>query len=433
MKREIEKLGQGVTLNTINTDRFKSTYYSVNFLLPIDRATAAENTLVFRVLNRGCRRYPTTARKTEALQELYDAQIGPVCRQRGEVQIAGVGSDVLDDSCVPGQTSLFADSADFVRQILTEPCLENGVFLPDVVEQEKNNLLDDLRSIINNKTAYASYRLREEMCRDEAYGTSVLGDEASILAATPESLTRRYREILETAPVSVFFAGNTEGLPIPELTRRIFAGIDRRVRPLPTTRVIRRADTVRTVEESAPSSQGKLCMGFRSDCVMGEENYPAAVLMNEMWGGSANSKLFMQVREKQSLCYYCRSSFETLKGVVTVAAGIDNANREVTQREIQNQLEAMKSGDFTDEEIDNAKRSIANSLREADDSPAAQESFYDGRILSGTDDTPETFLRRIGEVTPEQIRAAASRLTPDTVYFLTGLGGGESEEDDNEN
>ena len=133
MKREMKNLGQGITLSTIHTDRFQSNYYSVNFLLPIDRATAAENRLVFRILNRGCRRYPTTAEKAAALQELYDAQISPVGRQRGEVQIAGLVCDVLRDRCIPGKPPLFADAADLLRQILTEPCLAEDGFLPDVV------------------------------------------------------------------------------------------------------------------------------------------------------------------------------------------------------------------------------------------------------------------------------------------------------------
>ncbi len=425
-------MGRGITLCVIHTDKFKSCYTSVAFNLPLQKQTAAANTLVGCVLSRACKKYPTVAARTAALQELYDAQISPIRRQRGEVQQIGFVADTVDDRCLPGDTSVFSQTLGILRELLFAPLTdENGKeFDGDTVEKEKKNLADDIRSIINNKTSYASFRLRSEMCAGEAYGVSLGGSVEDIMAQTPRSLYLRYREIIRTAPVQVFFVGNTDGLDLRASVEKLFEGVERDCAKMPKTSVVRRAERVREVTEEQPSSQGKLCMGFRCDSVMGEEDYPAMVVANEVYGGSLTSKLFTNVREKLSLCYYCRSVFDTLKGIMIVSSGIDNSNRDAAQNEILAQLDAVRRGEITEDEMLSAKKGLVNTIRESYDSPFAQDGFYSGRLLSGIEQSPEQFIESIMAVSAEQVAQAANKLTLDTVYFLCGVGGGCEEESD---
>ncbi len=425
-------MGRGITLSVIHTDKFKSCYTSVAFNLPLQKQTVAANTLVGCVLSRACKKYPTVAARTAALQELYDAQISPIRRQRGEVQQIGFVADTVDDSCLPGDTSVFSQTLDILRELLFCPLTDGSgeAFDADTVEKEKINLADDIRSIINNKTSYAAFRLRSEMCADEPYGVPLSGSVEDVMTQTPNSLYQRYRDIIRTAPVQVFFVGNTDGLDLRASVEKLFAGVERECAKMPKTSVLRRSERVREVTEEQPSSQGKLCMGFRCDCVMGEDDYPAMIVANEVYGGSLTSKLFVNVREKLSLCYYCRSVFDTLKGIIIVSSGIDNANRDSAQSEILAQLDAVCRGEITDEELQSAKKGLVNTIRESYDSPYSQDGFYSGRLLSGIEQSPEQFIDSVMAVSAGQVAEAACKLTLDTVYFLSGVGGGCEEESD---
>lgn len=424
MKLQKYDMGRGITLSVIHTDKFKSCYTSVAFNLPLRKQTAAANTLVGCVLSRACGKYPTVAERTAALQELYDAQISPIRRQRGEVQQIGFVADTVDDCCLPGDTSVFSQTLDILRELLFAPLTDDigEEFDHDIVEKEKANLADDIRSIINNKTSYATYRLRSEMCADEPYGVSLGGGVQEVMAEDARSLYQRYREIIRTAPVHVFFVGNTDGLDLRASVEKLFAGVERECAKMPKTSVLRRAEKVRQVYEEQPSAQGKLCMGFRCDCVMGEPDYAAMIVANEVYGGSLTSKLFVNVREKLSLCYYCRSVFDTLKGIIIVSSGIDNSKRDEAQSEILAQLDAVRRGEISEEELQSAKKGLVNTIRESYDSPYSQDGFYSGRLLSGIEQSPEQFIDSVMAVGAEQVARAACKLTLDTVYFLCGTG-----------
>lgn len=432
MKLQKSDLGRGIELDIIHTDKFKSCYYSVSFMLPLSHETAAANAMVTRVLRRGCKKYPTIAERTKVQNELYDAQILTVLRKIGEVQQIGFALDIVDDRYLPGDTNVFEETVEIMRNMLFEPLTDSSgeAFCADIVEKEKINLIDDVRAKINNKVVYASHRLTVEMCGNEAYGASVTGDEQSIAALDASSIYRRYKEIIKSAPVRVFFVGNTEGLDVKGVTERLFGGIERACGDIPHTEVVRSAENVKYVEEEQPSSQGKLCLGFRMGCVMGEKEYAAALLMNEIFGGSPKSKLFANVREKLSLCYYCQSRYETLKGILTVSSGIDNANRDAAEKEILAQLASVAAGDISEEELEAAKGAVINSLKESYDSALAQDSFYCGRYLCGISQTPDELIQNINSVESDDISRVAQKVTLDTVYFMSGSGNGMEDDYD---
>ena len=177
---------------------------------------------------------------------------------------------------------------------------------------------------------------------------------------------------------------------------------------------------VRTVEETLDVTQGKLCMGLRSGITSDHPLFPAFVLLNAIFGAGPTSKLFMNVREKMSLCYYASSSINSFKGIMIISSGIEFANFEIAKAEILHQLDACVQGDISSEELENARRSVLSSLRAGLDSPGRMEDHSLSCAINGRDVEVETLMAEISAVTLAQVQEAASQLRLDTVYFLKG-------------
>ncbi len=175
----------------------------------------------------------------------------------------------------------------------------------------------------------------------------------------------------------------------------------------------------KNVADHMDVTQGKLCMGFRTGgaCVW-KKNYPALLVFNALYGGTATSKLFMNVREKLSLCYYASSALEPIKGIMMVSSGVEFDKMNQAQAEILAQLEAVKAEDFTDEELTSAKQAVRNVYQSALDSRAQLEQYWLGAAVTGLDETPEELIARVERVTAREVSAVAAGMELDTVYRL---------------
>jgi len=323
----------------------------------------------------------------------------------------------IDDAFTPNGEQLLEPLAQLLGDLICRPAMENGSLVPSYVEGERTNLIDGIRSAVNDKRSYAAKRLLEEMCPDEPYGLSHIGEEETATAITPAILTAHYRRQIATCPLELYYCGTANLERVKAAYEKAFASLPReQVRDIgPTTR--RSApDQPKMVTESMDVTQGKLSLGFRVE----SDDPMAAMVMNAMFGGTSNAKLFMNVREKLSLCYYASSGYHRQKSIITVASGIEFADYQRTYDEILAQLEAMKTGDWEDWELTSAKSSLRNTLQTMGDSAGRMEDFYMGQIATGQSYSPETMLAAIETVTPERIRAAAQSVVLDTVYFLKG-------------
>lgn len=423
------EIKEGVYLNILDTPKFKNNYLSLSFAMPLKRETASMNALLPLILTRGTKSYPTMEKMSIALDTLYASTVNTRCFKKGEIQFCGFNCGILNNSYAPDGCDIIGGTLDILHEVVFDPYLENGIFSEKYLETEKQNLCDRIASQINNKNAYAMQRANEEMCRDEAYGISSLGYAEDIEKIDAKTLYDYYKTVIDTARVEIFFVGSSS----EEIENKIRTTLDFKPRKAYalTTNVKRRAEgEVKNIEEAQPVAQAKLTLGFRTDKVLSDGDFYKFVVFNSIFGSSPTSKLFMNVRERLSLCYYCRSVPEPQKGVMLVAAGIEKKNKETAYSEILNQLKNVAEGNITDEEMLSAKSSILNSYRELDDSPEGVENWYLGRMLAGMNDSPAEVSEQIKTVTKDDVAAIAKAITLDTVYFMDPTLGEEADEDD---
>ncbi len=411
------RLLDNVYLTYLPAAKFKTDFLSAQFITPLRRETAGLGALLPAVLQRGTERYPNMQQLSAALDLLYGANLQHSVRKRGESQLWGFIATCVDDAYLPEGEGLLEQLTELMGEVLCRPLLEDGLLSEAYVASERTNLIDLIRSSINEKRAFAARRLLEEMCAGEAYGVSHLGEEETVAAITPAALTAYYRRALAGDRLELYYCGRAERERVEAAFRHALRHLPRQgesaiapVAPHPA-----RAEA-RVIREQMDVSQGKLCLGYS----VGSEDKSAMVVCNAMFGGTSNSKLFLNVREKLSLCYYASSTYHRSKNMVTVSSGIESANYQKAMDEIGRQLRAMQEGDWEDWEFTAAKSSLSNSYRSLSDSASRMEDFYMGQTAIGGRETTEELLEELLQVTPERVAAAAKTIRLDTVYFLTG-------------
>lgn len=413
------ELQQGVALNTVTTDRFKTAFFTVNLFVPLQKETASAYSLLTDVLMRGTESYPTMQALNQKQDTLYSLGLGAFVQKKGEAQVVTFELTAIDDSFAFDGMEILAEGMKLMQELIFRPYTEQGVFKNEYVEQEKKNLCDDIRGRINNKTAYARTRCVEIMCEGEAYAVDHGGDLEDVNALTPEVLWKAYKSLLASAKIEMFYVGRKGEEEVASLCKSYLQFAPREA-VFPKTILGSLPKESRTVTEQMRISQCKMTLGFRTEYALQEGNFPAMALFNEIFGGSPNSRLFMNVREKQSLCYYCSSFPDGLKGLLMVVSGIEQKNKQKTLDAVLEQLEDLKQGHIDPSELENARLSLRNGYREITDSPAAIASWYLGRISTGRYDAPEDAITAMEQVTAEDVVKVANSIRLDTVYFLEG-------------
>ena len=410
----------GVMLTAVQSDKFKTGCFSVNFLRPLCQEDASKNALIFSVLLRGTEKHPDLQSLSAVMDELYGAEIGLLVRKKGEVQAAGLYADFVEDDLLEGEP-VFAKVAALVAEMLLEPVLENGCFRQEYVAREKENLIHSIRSRINSKRSYAVSQMVKTMFRGEAYAVDRLGEEEDVRAITAESLYEHYSRFLRTSAVEICYMGRKQPQEVAEVFRQVFAALPRDTTLPVSTLFVETAGEVRTAQESLAVTQGKLCMGFRLGSQCQQENWPAVQMFNAVFGSGVTSKLFVNVREKMSLCYYASSSLEKFKGVMVVSSGIEFENFEKAKTAILEQLEECRKGNISEYELESARQHLISGIKTAKDSPGQLDEFHLGQAITGRTDSLDDVMKKLEKVTLQDVVDAACRVTLDTVYFLKGV------------
>lgn len=413
------ELYPGIKLRCFPDNRFKQGCLSVQFVRPMCRQEAALNALIPTVLLRGCKRYPDMRDIILRLDDLYGAAMGALVRRVGDYQTTGISCSFIDDRFTLQGDSVLAPMIDFIRQLLFEPVLEDGAFLSRYVESEKRNLILTIESQRNDKRAYAAARLLEKMCSADSYSIPRLGHKEQVTNITPKSAYDHYRRVLRESPVELFYVGSAQPEQVAQLLSELFRGLERAPVALPSQTPF--ADGGKgEYTEQMDIAQGKLCMGFVSPITMGSGNFAAMQVFNALFGAGMTSKLFMQVREKLSLCYDIGSTYYGSKGILTVSAGIDFQQEPLVREQVLTQLAACQNGDISQDELTAAKEALISQLRSTHDSPGAIEGYYATAALSGLGMTPAEYMAAVSAVTAADVAAAARTLQQHTVYFLRG-------------
>ena len=411
------QLADGVYLTYLPARKFKTSLLSAQFVTPLRQETASAWALLPAVLRRGTVRYPDLETLSAQLDRLYGASVEYTIRKKGENQCVGFVASFIDDSFAPGGAKLLEPAADLVGELICDPVTERGRFVGAYFDSEKTNLIDAIRSQINDKRDYAAARLLQEMCAGEPYGVSRLGDEKTAEKLQMKKLYAQYGELISTARLELFYIGSAQLERVRRALANAFATLPRDgIRDIAAAAPHPARAEVRTITEELDVTQGKLCMGF----TCGSSDHTALLLGNTLFGGSSNSKLFLNVREKLSLCYYASSAYHRQKGLITVSSGIEFADYQRAYDEILRQLEAVQKGRLEDWEMGGARSTLLNAYASMGDSQGKLENFYLGQAATGQTESPEDLAAQLRDVTDERVFRAMETVGLDTVYFLKG-------------
>lgn len=414
-------LAEKAHITFVPQTKFKSNRIDVCFITPLDKATASDNALVFSVLPRATEKFGSTKEVRVALEQMYDLDLGTRVFKLGDAQVLDLSFSFINDRYALDGESILDGTLALLREFLLCPKKENGLFVSEYVESEKKKLIDAEMAVINNKGRYASIRMQSEMCKGEPFEISENGSVESIAAATPASVTAAYERLLSSAQIEICATGDMDENKVKAFFADMLSGIERKNIPEISTIVKREArENVNYVYEHQSVTQGKLSLGFRTGVCVTDANAYVMQVLCYVFGAGPTSKLFMNVREKLSLCYYCSASLNMQKGFMSVNSGILFENEKKTVDEIMHQLSDVQNGNITDAELDNAKKSIVNSYLTVFDSESSIFGFILNSIMNGKFETIEEKAAKINSVTKDEISEMAKGIKLDTYYFLCG-------------
>lgn len=411
----------GAELIYVHTDKFKTGHMSINLLLDLNRQNAAKNAILPFVLRRGCTRLPDMKSISGELDRLYGASIEPAVRCLGETQCIGFSVDFADDRFIPGDEPVLEKTVALAAELLLDPATRGGLFKSEYVRSERENLCDRIRAEVNDKRSYSLLKLKENMFKDEAYGTNKLGSLKSAEKIAQVSLSKYYKTVIASAPIKIFYCGGADYERVSESVINAFSTLPRGEIAAPSgTEIIVQPGEPRYITETMDVTQGKLSMGFRLGEVMYSPDYAAIAVFNSIFGGCVTSKLFMNVRERLSLCYYASSVTDRFKGIMFVISGVEFDKYETARDEILAQLAACADGKITEDELSSAKQYLITGMRSMEDSLSSLDGYYIAHSLDGLMFSPEEYAMLIGEIELEDVVKVAKSIRLDTVYFLRG-------------
>ncbi len=415
MKLEICK---GINLYIIPDDKFKTFRAGVIFHTPLNAKTAAKNALVPMMLTSATKKYPDIQKLNRELLRLYGARLSSGVEKRGDIHAVSIYVDAVAGKYVNGD-DVEGDVLSLFSDVLLNPDTDGNAFDKNVLEREKASLKKQIEGVINDKRRYALTRCIEEMCRGEAYGVRQWGRAEDVDKIGAEEIYEHYLSIIGTSPIDFVVAGSFDGERVERIIRGIAEKLGEREAQYPPA-VLKESTEERAVTESADVQQGKLVLGFTTSVLPEDDEYFTLMVLNGVFGGGPSSKLFENVREKMSLCYYASSGLVREKGIMLAQAGIDFVNFEKTRDEIINQLEDIKRGNVTKDELQNAKSAIMNSLASYRDELSSLVGYYSSQCAFSKMHTIDEALEKISNVKTEQIIDAARQIKVDMVYFLCG-------------
>lgn len=416
-----------IRLHVAPTQQFKTYSLAMYIGLPLAEDTVTSTALIPYVLRRGNARYPETKLFRERLDELYGAGFGFDVIKRGNYQIIVFRMDIVNDDFVSGESaSLLREALQFMTDTVYHPVLEDGKFKKQFVSAEKETLRKRIEAIVNNKIQYAAERCIAEMCKDEPYRLHALGNVEDIEKLDESSLYEAYVSLLEQASIDLYIVGDTTMEDARSLAQE-FVPQNRAQAPsyVPVQDEIRQVQEREVVEEM-DVKQGKLNIGLRANVTYGDDRYPAALVYNGILGGYPHSKLFIHVREKESLAYYASSRYDGHKGLLMVQTGIEITNKEKAETIIRRQLDDMRQGTISEDELSKTKAMIVNTLHEMDDSAFEQIGYHFNSVLSGRQRSKDELIAAIKNISLDDVIEIAQQVELDTVYFLRDRSGGEA-------
>ncbi|MGI6123796.1 MAG: EF-P 5-aminopentanol modification-associated protein YfmF [Acetivibrionales bacterium] len=414
-----EKLAEknGITFYRINSDKFKTSRADLFFIDNLSKERASGNAILPLIMKRGCESYPSVIELESKLEELYGADIDGSVIKKGELQFIGFHMSHISDRYTKGER-LFDQCSDLLKCMVEKPLVESGGFKKSIFMQERDNMVDYIRSRVNDKMRFSLSRCIEEMCADEPYSIPEDGTEEDALLLNPEDTLAVYEEMIKTYPAYAYISGEVDDKSIQRFIDGFLAMDRSNVKKIDTTCIRKDVKEVKKVDEQMDISQGKLCMGFRTYVEPASDDYYPMVVYNGILGGDAHSKLFRNVREKESLAYYAQSVLEKYKGLMIIMSGIEAENRSKAEDIILKQVDAMKKGDISKEDIEATLKSLETGMKAMQDSQGAIVDFFLSQHLTESGEDFNSMIEKLKAVTLDDVIRVAQNVQLDTIYFL---------------
>ena len=419
MSAKIYSLSDGAEGLFIKNERFNTTSVSFNFYLPLSADTAAEYALLPFLLTTCGAEYPDFSVLNFKLSRLYGARLDASAEKLGDCQLLRIRISVINDKYTFENESLLSRATDMLLSLIFGPKAENGAFCEEDLTREKRKAIEHIKGEISEKRIYAKNRLIEEMYKGEPYGVPKCGTAEDVEKITGESLYKAWENMLKKAFIRVQVIGASLPSRFFETISEKLCGIDRgEITDCKSNKPTLAAEKPKEITERMAVKQGKLVMGFSSDMQGDDDTSLPLMVMTDIFGGGPYSKLFSNVREKMSLCYYCSASSVRGKGLITVDSGVEAENADKAKEEILNQLDSVKKGEFTDFEYEASLKSLRDSLNSYNDSQVTLDTWYALKAGNKTLYSPEEIGEKIAEITREDIVNAAKGVKLHTVYRL---------------
>ena len=410
----------GYTLTIIKTDKFKTNLISVSFQSEIDRETVTKRSLLPYVLRSATEKYPSKKEINTYLESLYGASLSTTVEKRGKTHNIKFYLSLANEKFLGNREPLLEEGVELLKEVILRPLLINDAFKEQVVEIEKRLLKEYIESIYDDKVSYALQKLVENMCAGETFSINSIGYVEDLNQINAQSLMETYQQMLNENPVNITVVGDIDHEKVYNIFKKHFDFQHRAVNLPVIDKEDKQIEDVKVTKEEQDIAQGKLNIGYRTYTRIGDEDYLPLLVFNAMFGGYAHSKLFINVREKESLCYYCASRLDNYKGVMYVYSGIESQNYEKALKIIDEQLKDMMSGNFTDKEMNLAKKSLINSKLESMDQASGMMAHEALNRLLPKPLTVEEWVNQVNSVTAEQIASVAKKIKEDAIFFLTG-------------
>lgn len=421
MEYQQTELKKGIKLHTIHTDKFKTNLTAILLTTKLNRENVTKNAVISAILRRGSKNMPTQEEISKQMEEMYGANFDCGLDKTGDNQVLKFYLETINDNFLPKQTQdMMKASLEKLIEIVFNPYIENGSFKAEYVEQEKNNIKQRIEGKIDNKARYSMDRCIEEMYPNEPFGLYRFGYVEDLEKINGKNLYEYYQELIHSCKIDLFVSGiiKDDIKQIVQTNQNIEQLQERTpemILPKELHKVLPEKENI--VTESMEVTQGKLILGLNVNLENEDQRYDT-LIYNCILGGSANSKMFQNVREKAHLAYVASSSYLRYKNNIFVNCGIEIGNYEKALELIKQQIEDMKNGEFTEEDIENAKKGILATIKTIDDEQATGITYYFGQELSGNEVSIEEYMQKIEKVTKEDIMHIAQNVAIHTIYFL---------------
>lgn len=407
-----------INLYVIKDTKYKTVLASTYLHRNLNREEVTYNSLLSKVLKTATKKYSSILDLNIYAEKLYGCSFDMGVTKRANIQSIVSQVNFLNELYC--DDNILNDSLSLMLDMLFEPYVVDNAFFAEYVSNQKKNLKDDIDSLINDKRAYASIRCLEEMCRGEQNSVVEIGYKEDLDSINEKNLYEHYKSIIFTSPIDIFMVGDVDTMKVVNLLKEYFSGFTFNISLVNIMYSNKSVTKEKYVEDNMSVNQGKLAIGLRTGINVDNPLYYALLTGNSIFGSGAHSKLFNNVREKLSLCYYAYSRLDKYNGIMMIGSGIEFENFQKTRDAVLGELQAVKNGDFTDDEIMIAKEYIISSFSSYEDSPGMLIDYYMGMAFSDDYPSISTVCEKVREVTRDDILTAFKSVNTDTVYFLNG-------------